>query len=118
MEQLLLTSEETKAVSRRSDVFSGYGDAGNERTIKWMRKSEMPDEPRYTNPTANFNGVSGWCTLDGVRLRRVHVCAHDPCKARHVDRRGGRCSIKVWHPWATGRSCANIPSSHGLSCSN
>ena len=86
MEQLLLTSEETKTLQRRSDVFTGWGDAGNERTIKWLRKSEMPEGPGYTNPTANGNGVSGWCVLDGYAFRRVHVCAHDPCNARHLDR--------------------------------
>ena len=84
----LLTTEEAKALGRRTDAFTGYGLAGTQRTIQWQRKWELPKEPKYTSPTANPNGVSGWCILDGVTKKRVHVCAHDPCTAMHVDRHG------------------------------
>ena len=94
----LLTGDELKALSRRVDVFTGYGDAGTVRRIQWLRKSEMPAGEHYTNPTPNPNGVSGWCFLDGVFLRRVHVCAHDPCAARHVDRHGNVAASKYGIP--------------------
>ena len=48
----------------------------------------MPEGKQYTNPTPNPNGVSGWCYLDDVRLRRVHVCAHNPCTVRNEDSHG------------------------------
>ena len=62
----LLTRNEAKVLARRSDVIEGYGDAGPKRTIKWLRKGDMPAGKEYTNPTANANGVSGWCALDGA----------------------------------------------------
>ena len=83
MAQQLLTCEESKTVARLSAAFIGYGDGDSTRTIQWLRKADMPEGKKYTNPTPNNNGVSGWCTLDGAYLRRVHVCAHYPCKARH-----------------------------------
>ena len=100
MEQELLTYDEVKSLCRRTDVLQGYGDAGNVRTILWQRKSEMPDGPGYTNPTSNFNGVSVWCILDGDVnvLRRIHVCAYDPCRARHVDSRGNVAVSKYGIP--------------------
>ena len=84
----LLTSHETKSLSHRTDVIEGYGEADRLRTIQWLRKSEMPDDPMYTNPTSNSNGVSGWCTLDGRVLRRVHVCAFHPCNVMNLGRHG------------------------------
>ena len=75
-------------------MLRGYGDAGNERSIKWLRKSEMPDEVKYTNPTSNPSGASAWCILDGDGLRRVHVCAHFPCRARHESRGGAVAASK------------------------
>ena len=84
----LLTSEETRSLSRETDLITGYGTAGPLRTIQWLRKSQMPDDPKYTNPTSNSNGVSGWCTLDGMFLKRVHVCAYHPCNALNLDKFG------------------------------
>ena len=63
----LLTNEETKAICHRCDAFTGCGLQGNQRTIQRLRKADMPKEKKYTNPTSNANGVSGWCILDGVK---------------------------------------------------
>ena len=102
-ENCILTLPEAQKLACRSYVFSGYGDTGQKRTIQWMRKSHMPDMPMYTNPKANASGVSGWCILDGIELRRVHVCAHYPCHARHTDRNG---NVAVWVQHAKRRAAA------------
>ena len=81
----LLTPVQTRELSRRDDEINGYGDGDIERTVQWMRKADMPDGPLFTNPTANPNGVSGWCRLDGAAdLKRVHICAFTPCKVRNL----------------------------------
>ena len=79
-----LSREEAKDLARRNVLLTGFDNACVEHTILWQRKIDGA----MTNPTANENGVSGYCILDGVPQRRVHICAHDPCGARHVDAHG------------------------------
>ena len=53
--------------------------------------------------TPNKNGISGWATTtrslngttSGGNLIRVHVCAHDPCKAIHPDCTYGAVPIPI-----------------------
>ena len=86
----LLTREEGHALTRRNDVFRAFDSAGAEYTIRWQRRFAVTSDP-----TANNNGVSGWCVLNGVPGRRVHVCASIPCQAMHVDRNWGSESGQV-----------------------
>ena len=37
-----------------------------------------------TKPTRNRHGITGWATVNGESQCRVHVCAHNPCTAKHA----------------------------------
>ena len=84
MYQTLLSREDAAKLARRTAVFRGIDDAGNMHTFEWQRKADGA----VTNPTPTPNGVSGFCILDGAPMRRIHVCAHAPCLARHLNRDG------------------------------
>ena len=80
----LRSYEELKELARRNDTFTGIDDDGVQHTIRWQRKCH----------SVNKNGVSGYCWLDGVGGRRIHVCAHDPCTARWPDAAGNAAVSK------------------------
>ena len=62
MPHCLLSREEAKDLARRNVVLTGFDDDCVEHTIQWQRNIDGA----RTNPTANENGVSGYCILDGV----------------------------------------------------
>ena len=75
----LLTEAECKAIASLGSDIIGLDDFNTRRTLRWLRSGDGAP----TRVTPNKSGVSGWCILDGNRDKRVHICAHDPCNARH-----------------------------------
>ena len=69
--------------------FHGRGDDGSEFLFEWHNA--------WNRVTPNANGTTGWATVVECRPRplaqgkviRVHLCAHDPCRARHADSKYG-----------------------------
>ena len=63
-----------KGLERRADDFQVQDENKNICTVRWQFQP--------TIPVNRASGVFGWALLDGV-FGRVHVCACDPCIAKH-----------------------------------
>ena len=58
-----------------SDEFRALDDEGNFYVCQW--------EFEPNKPVQRKSGVSGWANVNGDKAKRLHVCFHNPCIAKH-----------------------------------
>ena len=83
--------------------FTLYGDDGQPFTAQWLCDANL-HTPNVTNL-----GITGWARINGD-VKRLHVCEHEPCRAR-------------WRPCAYGMMPAPIhgqisPPASSSACAN
>ena len=65
-----------KALGRNKEEVQVRDETSTIRTVRWQFTPSIP--------VHRDSGVSGWALLDGI-VKRVHLCASDPCTARFAD---------------------------------
>ena len=67
----------TKALYHKYEEFTLYGDDGKPFTAKW----HWYHDGQLSGPNLTNLGLTGWALINGD-LNRLHVCEHEPCRAR------------------------------------
>ena len=108
-----------KGLERYGGEFTLISSGGaTESTVSWLWAPSIP--------TKNQNGITGWATSAGERIR-VHVCAHRPCNAVHPPSKYGHLPVPMhgyFKPAVSGPSLAvagaldaeAVPMSSSTSC--
>ena len=93
----------TKYLYYEQGEFTLYGDDGQPFTAQWLWDANL-HTPNLTNL-----GITGWARINGD-VKRLHVCEHEPCRARWKPASYGVMPVPIHgqiSPPASSSACAN-----------